>query len=444
MTEKETIGVYGAGKLGLPLAALAAQAGYYVAVRDPYRKDLDLAIQGEVPLAEPGVQDILKAKSGRLTTLRHGYIDLPSLAFIVVPTPSDSNGRFSNDAILSTLSELAPILKVQRTVVVVVSTVMPGSMAIFRDKLETDTGLKCGKDFGLCYSPQFIALGSVVRNMLYPDFVLIGESDPISGDALEAFYGRFLPGKKPIRRTNWVNAELAKLSLNFALTCKITYANVVGYLCHLTPGADADVVLGIVGRDQRIGPQLLKAGTSYGGPCLPRDTVAFRAAHGAGCSCDLASTVGDFNYQLSAQIAACANKYRTRGHFIGVAGLAYKSGTPETTESAGLAIMANLTGAMGFDRNNETPYNGRRNSGMWSTAEFIIHDSEVIILALPDAITADEIRQHTTDRDVPLTIIDCWRSLTPAEIATFPPCVKVIPWGAGPSLLSSQDPPCPT
>ena len=108
--------------------------------------------------------------------------------------------------------------------------------------LEAHSGKKCGRDFGLCYNPEFIALGSVIRDMLNPDMILIGESDARSGELLEKLYTGVCDSNPRIQRMNFVNAELTKLSVNTFVTTKISYANMLAQVCERLPGADADVV----------------------------------------------------------------------------------------------------------------------------------------------------------------------------------------------------------
>src|SRR5436309_142013 len=77
--------------------------------------------------------------------------------------------------------------------------------------------MQCGKDFGLGYNPEFIALGNVVRGLLEPDFVLLGESDSQTGERLEQIYRRFCTNNAPIERMSCANAELCKISVNCAV-----------------------------------------------------------------------------------------------------------------------------------------------------------------------------------------------------------------------------------
>ena len=107
---------------------------------------------------------------------------------------------------------------------------------------------ECGRDFGLSrYNPEFIALGSVIRDMLHPDMVLIGEYDERSGDAIENLHRGMCESQPTMARMNFVNAELAKLSVNTFVTTKISYANMLAQVCETLPGADVAVVTRAIG-----------------------------------------------------------------------------------------------------------------------------------------------------------------------------------------------------
>ena len=108
--------------------------------------------------------------------------------------------------------------------------------------LERESGRRAGPDFGLCYSPEFIALGSVIADFLNPDFTLVGQFDDRSGAALESLYTRALNGDPPCRRMSLENAELTKVALNAYVTTKISFANMLADLCERLPGGDVDVV----------------------------------------------------------------------------------------------------------------------------------------------------------------------------------------------------------
>ena len=162
--------------------------------------------------------------------------------------------------------------------------------------LERHAGRQVGPSLGLCYNPEFIALGSVVRDMLRPDMILIGESDTTAGDILERLYDAACENRPAVQRMNFVNAELTKLAINTFVTTKISYANMLADICERLAGADVDVVTRAVGSDSRIGARYLKGAIGYGGPCFPRDNVAFSAlARSLGAQAQLAETTDAIN-----------------------------------------------------------------------------------------------------------------------------------------------------
>src|SRR4029453_12450988 len=115
--------------------------------------------------------------------------------------------------------------------------------------LEQHSGKRAATDFGVCYSPEFIALGSVIRDFLNPDFLLIGELDARSGDPLAGCYADIMGPTTPVKRMSLENAELAKISVNAFVTMKITFANMLAELCAAMPGGDVDVVSDAIGAD---------------------------------------------------------------------------------------------------------------------------------------------------------------------------------------------------
>src|SRR5260370_3451264 len=127
--------------------------------------------------------------------------------------------------------------------VVLTSTVMPGSTgAHLLPALESASGKRCGKDFGLCYSPEFISLGSVIRDFLNPDFLLIGESDARAGELLASVGKGVCDNQPPVARMSFANAELTKLALNTYVTTKISYANMLAQLRERMEGGNADAL----------------------------------------------------------------------------------------------------------------------------------------------------------------------------------------------------------
>lgn len=341
------ISVIGLGKLGSPLLAAIAERGFSVIGVDVNQKAVDFINKTQPPVNEPGLSELLKKNRSRIkaTTDYFEAISESDITFIIVPTPSIKSGAFSNKYVLSAIKNIGKALATKKGfhLVVVTSTVLPGSTENeIGQLLERASDKKIGQSVGLCYNPEFIALGSVIQNLLNPDFVLIGQSDNKSGKILENFYKKFRKNKAPIVKMNIINAEIAKIALNSYITTKISFANTIAQLCEKVPGGSVDQVTRALGLDSRIGSKYLTGALPYGGPCFPRDNLAFAYfARKSRVSSPLATNTHKINSQLAKQLAARISAKIPRGGKVAILGLSYKKDTDVAEQSAGVKI-ANL------------------------------------------------------------------------------------------------------
>src|SRR6266481_1367722 len=346
-----SVSVIGLGKLGTPMAVCFAARGFTVHAVDLNPQKVDAISRGVPPVHEPGLAELLADCRERITATKdiESAVIASDVTFIVVATPSEADGGFSLRYAVPSCESIGRALRTKSAyhLVVVTSTVMPGSMGgPIKSALERASGKRCGVDFGLCYNPEFIALGTVIRDFYYPDFLLIGESDTRAGDALSEIYKRTCKNSPALARMNWINAEITKLSVNTYITTKISYANMLARLCEKLPEADVNVVTDALGLDSRIGAKYLKGAVSYGGPCFPRDNRAMAAlAARVGASSGLAEATDIFN---RAQIKSLAEI--VRGHYsgqdsIGILGLTYKPNTDVVEEAFGLLLAQELSSA---------------------------------------------------------------------------------------------------
>jgi nucleotide sugar dehydrogenase len=137
-------------------------------------------------------------------------------------------------------------------------------------------------NYNVCYNPEFIAQGDILKGLKNPDMVLIGHNDQGACDKLVEIYKRFLENTPVFQTMTCVEAEITKISLNCFLTTKIAFANMIGDIV-VKAGGNPDSVLQAIGSDSRVGKKFLKWGHGFGGPCLPRDNRAL---------CFFADTVG--------------------------------------------------------------------------------------------------------------------------------------------------------
>jgi UDPglucose 6-dehydrogenase len=434
------VSVIGLGKLGAPLAAVLASRGFTVIGLDVNKAFVDAMNAGKMPIVEPQLNELIAANKERLSASMDAneVVQKSDASFVIVPTPSDSTGFFSNRFVLQAMETLGKALRNKKGyhVVVITSTVMPGTTGSeIKAALEAASGRKVGPDLGLCYNPEFIALGSVVRDMLYPDSILIGESDPKAGDMLQTIYLQLCEKKPPVQRMNFVNAELTKISVNTYVTTKISYANMLADLCDRLPGADVDVVTKALGADSRIGAKYLKGAMGYGGPCFPRDNVAFAAlARKIGARADVAEATDRVNNHQVERVTSLVAKFAKAGTRIALLGLSYKPQTPVVEESHSVKIAARLADA-GYVVTVHDPL--AQDSALAvlgdkvveaSSLDSAVRDCDLLIVATgwPDYKAIDPAWCKRNGQR--LTILDLWRTL-PAD--KFADVADVLYLGSG-------------
>ncbi len=346
------ISVVGIGKLGLCTATCLASKGYQVIGVDVNQNTIAAVNGGRSPIYEPGLEDLMARHQEHLSaTDDYKYaIENSEVTFIVVPTPSEDDGAFSTKYVEAAAKSIASGLSDKNAfhVVVVTSTVMPGATEnVIRPLLEEISGKKCGIDFGLCYNPEFIALGSVIRDFMNPDMVLVGESDQYSGDILDEIYRTTCDNQPYIARMSICNAELAKISLNAYVTMKISFANTLAELCERIPGGDVDAVTRALGADSRIGRKYLTGAVSFGGPCFPRDNKALVSfAEGLGCEAKLLEATDDVNHHQADRIASMAKQEidKLPDATVAILGVTYKPETDVIEASAAIGMSKALLG----------------------------------------------------------------------------------------------------
>jgi UDPglucose 6-dehydrogenase len=421
------------------MAAAIASRGFYVIGVDVNHRAVELLNAGHAPVQETNLEETIAANRERLrATLSHREAILKSdVTFVVVPTPSDDRGAFSLQYAAWAFREIGRALKEKDGYhnVVLTSTVLPGSTRYgLLPILEQESGKVCGRDFGLCYSPEFIALGSVIHDFLNPDFVLIGEFDERCGSQLEACYKQIMLNNPPCQRMSIENAELTKIAVNTFVTTKITFANMLADLCERIPGGDIDVVTNALGFDKRIGHKYLKGALGYGGPCFPRDNVALSfIARALGSRAELAETTDRINRALPEKIVERLRPLIRRGMTVAVLGLAYKpfSHVVEESQSIYLAKALSKIGArvVAYD-----PLAGemaraelKDQAVILDSLEDCLAQADVVLITTPDPAFQTLTAAHFNNGKPKVTVVDCWRIL--GKELMDQPHIRYIPIG---------------
>ncbi|HEY2741441.1 MAG TPA: nucleotide sugar dehydrogenase [Gaiellaceae bacterium] len=433
------IAVVGLGKLGAPLAAVLASKGHDVLGIDVNSETVRLLRDGRAPVEEPGLQALLDTARGRLdaTTDLAAAADC-DVTIVLVPTPSDERGAFTNAYVVAAIEGVGAALARREDyhAVVVASTVMPGACdSEIRAALERTSGRRVNDTLGLCYSPEFIALGNVIRDLMEPDMVLIGESDTRAGDVVEPLYRGMCENDPPIRRLSLVNAELTKIAVNTFVTMKISYANMLADMCERLPGADVAAVTDALGLDSRIGGRYLRGAIGYGGPCFPRDNKAFALlARDLGAEPLLAEATDTINVGQAERLARIVRSRLSPGSVVGILGLAYKPDTAVLDESPGVALARVLI-ADSYEVNVYDPAATdaavRALDGMAhgsSSVDELVARSDVVVITTPWPEFAD-LPMGALDRDGErLVVVDCWGMLSYERYA---PAVDIVRLGRG-------------
>ena len=344
----EKISVCGLGKLGACIAATYAARGFEVLGVDIDPEKVRKLNAGLPPVEEPRLAETITAGRSRLrATTDHREAVATDVSFFIPPSPSLPDGSFSNEFLLRAMQPIAAAVRAagkRGHIFVCSSTTTPGAMdQVLIPMLERELGGVAGRDFGVCYNPEFIALGNVVNGLLEPDMVLIGESDPETGAALEQVYKKYNRNSPRIARMSIISAELTKISVNSYITMKISFTNQLRMIAERFPKADIHTILEAIGSDSRIGQKYLRAGLSYGGPCFPRDNrlLAYTARQ-RGVEAPLAEASDRVNQQANLDLLEKVKTLLGPKDTVAVLGLAYKPDTYITEESAGLALAQQL------------------------------------------------------------------------------------------------------
>ncbi len=266
----ESLGVIGVGRLGICTALILEKAGFQVLCYDVNPQIRDAINTRKIVSSEPGVSEMLSnAKNIFAVDSIEKLLHLDTF-FCVVPTPSLADGSYNHEYIEAMAKEMIRVFPLHKKpkILNIACTTMPGYCDSLQEKFRV-----ADLPIDVCYNPEFIAQGDILRGFVNPDILLIGEANEVCGDVLVNIYKKFVKSEPKICRMTRTEAEITKISINCFITTKISFANTIGDLC-ISKGANPTRVLKAIGGDSRIGAKYLNWGHGYGGPCFPRDNRA--------------------------------------------------------------------------------------------------------------------------------------------------------------------------
>lgn len=342
------ISIFGLGYVGCVTAACLAHDGHYVIGVDINPHKVELINSGKSPLIEPGLEERISAavEAGRLIASVEvdESVKLSDISLICVGTPSNENGSLDLKYVKAVCQQIGQALALKKAyhVVVVRSTVLPGTVEEqLVPILEQASGLKAGRDFGVCMNPEFLREGVAIKDYYAPSFIVIGELDARSGEKVEGIYTKV---DAPLFHTAIKNAEMVKYACNAFHALKITFANEIGQICK-AHGMDGQEVMEIFVQDRQlnISSAYLQPGFAFGGSCLPKDVRALTyRARQVDAECNVLNAILPSNQK---QIALAVRMVeRTGCKKVGILGLSFKPNTDDLRESPATVLAETLIG----------------------------------------------------------------------------------------------------
>jgi UDPglucose 6-dehydrogenase len=376
MMGETNVAVIGVGYAGLVTGACLAFVGHRVACVDKDEGRISRLRRGEMPLYEPGLEEMVsqQMRTGRLTFA--GGIDEvvrdADVVFIAVDTPRGDDGAadLSNvGAVARNIGRaLAEARREDLLVVANKSTVPVGSgdyvSMLIKEGAEERGG---SARFSVVSNPEFLREGSAVYDSLFPDRILLGSEEPAALTVMRSLYAPIIgqdfptelkPRPKrqvPFVSTDLASAEMIKYAANAFLATKVSFINEIANLCELV-GADVTEVARGIGMDERIGSRFLNAGIGWSGSCLPKDVSALRAvAREYDHEPTLLDATAAVNERQWRRVIAKLQRdlHTLKGKRVALLGLSFKPETDDLREAPSLKIAEALhtlgARAVGYD-----------------------------------------------------------------------------------------------
>ncbi|TCL09884.1 GDP-mannose 6-dehydrogenase [Shimia isoporae] len=345
-TAKPSISIVGLGYVGAVSTACLSSLGHEVIGVDLDAQKIASVGRGESPIHEKDLEETLTAgvEAGLITTTDNlvEAVSQTDVTFISVGTPTAADGGCDYSYIKSAARSMGLGLRRKSGfhVFAMRCSIPPGTtMSVMAPIIEKISGMKAGRDFGICFNPEFLREGVAIADFHNPPKTVIGATDLRTADIMKAIYDPV--DDNPIVTTIEA-AEMVKYVDNVWHATKVCFANEIGRLCKPLE-IDSHEVMDIFVQDTKLNlsPYYLRPGFAYGGSCLPKEVRAVtHMAKAAGVDLPM---IGNLDRSNQAQIAEAVSMARASGaQKIGVLGLAFKPGTDDLRESPILDVMAAL------------------------------------------------------------------------------------------------------
>lgn len=344
------ISIVGTGYVGLVTGACLSEVGNDVLCLDLSESKIAGLNAGEIPIHEPGLEEIVKRNSqaGRLrfTTSIAEAAEFGDIQFIAVGTPPGEDGSADLQHVVEAARNIGRHAK-RDTVVVVKSTVPVGTSTLVQSALEEERAKRDSPIvFHIASNPEFLKEGAAVQDFMSPDRIVVGTSSEVAKQAMEHVYAAFTLKRHRVIFMDIRSAELTKYASNAMLATRISFMNELSRYAD-TVGADISLIRQGMGTDPRIGMDFLYAGCGYGGSCFPKDVTALvRSAENNGVNLSVLRAVEETNaIQKNLLVKKIEQRFGKDLHGLKIAiwGLAFKPETDDMREAPSIVIIEALT-----------------------------------------------------------------------------------------------------
>lgn len=345
------ISIFGLGYVGCVSLGCHAELGYKLIGVDVNQPKVDLINQGIATIQEAKIDDLIKkhreAKNIEATTDVHYAINNTDISFICVGTPSSERGHLDLTYIFGVCKEIGEALKNKDGfhVVVIRSTVFPGTNEKAGKIIEEASGKIRGTDFAMVSNPEFLREATAVDDFFQPELTVIGCDHPKAKEMMFDINSKI---DTTVYDTEINVAEMIKYVNNSFHALKVSFANEVGRVCK-SKGIDSHEVMRIFCADKKlnISPYYFKPGFAYGGSCLPKDLKALKTmSHDQYLHTPIIDSIDSSN---QFHISGAWNQINSYGKKrIAFMGLSFKAGTDDLRNSPTVELIERFLGK-GYD-----------------------------------------------------------------------------------------------
>tara|TARA_B110000858_G_scaffold195418_1_gene251781 strand:- start:2499 stop:3818 length:1320 start_codon:yes stop_codon:yes gene_type:complete len=348
------VGIVGSGYVGLVAAACFAEMGNNVVCVDIDNEKINKLKQGEIPIYEPGLADLVignqKKNNLTFTTNIIDALVVSEVIFIAVGTPMGDDGSADLKYVLQVAQSIGENMT-KHLVVVDKSTVPVGTADLVTQRIQNALDVrKSDLTFAVVSNPEFLKEGAAIKDFMHPDRVVVGTDNDDAMSLMRSLYAPFTLSNDRFIGMDIRSAEMTKYAANAMLATKISFINEIANICEKV-GADVNHVRTGIGSDKRIGYQFIYPGCGYGGSCFPKDVQALiNIANNHGYNPELISSVESVNKaQKEVLFSKLTSQLGTdlKGKKIAVWGLSFKPETDDMREAPSINLIKSIISAGG-------------------------------------------------------------------------------------------------